>query len=198
MDSRARSRTACRATVRAIRTPADGRGPTTGAARRRPAKSRGLRPSRGARDRSSLISSHLVADDIGYEVAVGVVGEQCRGLRRRNPTRLVDLVVRFPFTLFDGRHTPVTNPLVAAFAVGVRRRRQLAPEFTPPPRLLFDFAARGVLMRLSGFELALRKAPIVVARAVHHEHFHAVGAVAYDDPARRFDPSRVHSQARRD
>ena len=65
------------------------------------ARCRGRRPWRGGSGRWSRRSVRVherrhLASEAAHELAVGFVGEQCRGIGRRDPTALVDLVVRRP------------------------------------------------------------------------------------------------------
>ena len=100
------------------------------------------------------------------ELAVGFVGEKCRGIGRRNPTPLVDLVVRVPRrTSSDDRHVPEPHLFVAPLPVYIADRRQLVTQRATVSGLLLDLADGRVLVGLARLDLALGQAPVVVARA---------------------------------
>src|SRR5581483_4813905 len=129
----------------------------------------GVAPRR-ARCRGAL------SKDAAHELPFVVVREERERLADRHPTHLVDLVLRAGIA--GRRHAEVPNLLRALRHLVVRAAR-LRAERAAKPRLLLDLAQRALLPRLAGFELPLRKRPVVVARAVHEQD----APVTLDEPA---------------
>ena len=126
----------------------------------------------------------------GFEhLAVVPMAQQLPRLVAREPANLVDLAVRVKLAV-EGLHRPVADGLRAALAVVVARRRELAAELAAEACLLFDLANRGLLVRLPGLELSLRKRPVVVSGPVDEQHLERSGVAAArdDSPGGLHDP----------
>src|SRR5919199_2105443 len=126
------------------------------------------------------------------EVAVAVVGQLARGLGRRHPAQLVDLVVDGELAV-TGFHRPPADELLAVLVVAVGRLAQVRAEIAPKAGLLLDLAKRRLLEALSRVQLALRQRPVVVLRAVDERQLERVAGAAPDDSAGRVHVGVGHS-----
>ena len=99
------------------------------------------------------------------DVAVGLVGQQRRGVGRGEPAQLVGLVAGREAAL-AGAGRPELDDLVLG-ADHVAHRAQVPAEHGGEPRLLGQLAHGGVDPRLARVDLALGQAPVLVVRAVH-------------------------------
>ena len=90
-----------------------------------------------------------------------------------------------------GRHQVVMDNLgprlAAAPAIQVMHRSQLANDATAQAGLFFDFAQGGGFNRFTGIELAFRKRPVIVLRAMYEQDARCLLVACIDDEAARRD-----------
>ncbi len=109
------------------------------------------------------------SDDRGKQVDVALVGEKPARLGDAHPAPVVHFVAERQ--LAAGRlHPPVADALWTPTRVRVRRRRQLLVQRADEAGLFFDLPQRALLVSFARLGLPFGKRPVVVVRAVDHEH----------------------------
>src|SRR3954454_2850608 len=121
----------------------------------------------GPRSRRSSWPCRRGSTELRHELAVELVGQLSRGFLWFEPGELVHLVVRLELARL-GLHAVVAHELRAVLVVGVARVADVVLDAAAEPGLLLHLAQRRLLEVLALVELALREAPVVVARAVDH------------------------------
>ncbi|KHJ72617.1 hypothetical protein QR64_10120 [Rhodococcus sp. Chr-9] len=125
------------------------------------------------------------------DTAVHRIGQQIECLFGGHPTQFVNLVIGRELPV-EAPRSPVVHPLeLAVTRNGVDDLPETTAERGAESGLLLDLPHRGNHGRLTRVELALRKGPVVVARAMHERDLHIVRSVLVDrtpqDRARRED-----------
>src|SRR2546423_703156 len=126
-------------------------------------------PTRSGRGWSrSWSRSSRDSTELRDELPVEVVAEQLPRFLDGHPAQLVDLGVRGEVAALRV-HLEVAHELQAVLVVAVAGVAELPAEAAAVSRLLLHLPERGLLEVLTLVELALRKAPVVVLRPVHHQ-----------------------------